>query len=49
MKNKLKECINWLKGKGVNYADCRFVRRERESLQVSDGNIDTLARDLDVG
>ncbi|MCP4566456.1 MAG: TldD/PmbA family protein [FCB group bacterium] len=41
--------MNWLKGKGVNYADCRFVRRERESLQVSDGNIDTLARDLDVG
>jgi TldD protein len=49
MKDKLKECIHWLRGKGVDYADCRFVRRETESIRVTDGNVDTLARDLDVG
>jgi len=49
MKDKLKECINWLKSKGVEYADCRLVRRETESIRVTDGNVDTLARDLDVG
>jgi TldD protein len=49
MKDKLKECIAWLKTKGVDYADCRFVRREKESIQVSDGTVDSVARDLDVG
>jgi TldD protein len=49
MKDKLKECIDWLRSKGVDYADCRHVRRERENIRVTDGNVDTLARDLDVG
>jgi len=49
MKDKLKDCIGWLKGKGVDYADCRLVRREKESIQVSDGHVDTLSRNLDVG
>ena len=49
MKDKLKECMAWLKAKGVDYADCRYVRRERETIHVSNGTVDTLARDLDVG
>jgi TldD protein len=49
MKDKLKECIDWLKSKGVEYADCRYVRREKETIRVSDRTVETLARDLDVG
>ena len=49
MKDRLKDCINWLQSKGVDYADCRFVRTESESLQVSDENVDALSRNLDVG
>lgn len=49
MKDKLKECIDWLRSKGVDYADCRYVKRERENIRVTDGTVDTLARDLDVG
>ncbi len=49
MKEKLKECIDWLRGKGVAYADCRYVRREKEALQVSDGHVDGMSRNLDVG
>lgn len=49
MKEQLRECIGWLKAKGVDYADCRWVRQETEQVQVSDENVDVLARDLDVG
>jgi TldD protein len=49
VKEKLKECINWLRGKGVAYADCRYVRSEKEALQVSDGHVDGMSRNLDVG
>ncbi|MCK5127444.1 MAG: TldD/PmbA family protein [candidate division Zixibacteria bacterium] len=49
MKNKLKQCIKLLKSKGVDYADCRYVRKEVENIRVSNGNVDMLARDLDVG
>ncbi|MFH1688523.1 MAG: TldD/PmbA family protein [bacterium] len=49
MKEKLLETVQWLKGKGVDYADGRYVRRERESVHVADGIVDSLSRDLDVG
>jgi TldD protein len=49
MKQELKTCIDWLRGKGVTYADCRLVRRESESIRVSDHTVDSLARGLDVG
>jgi len=49
MKNKLGNVLEWLKGKSVDYADCRYVRGERESVRVTDGIVDTLARDVDVG
>ena len=49
MKDKLNECIDWLKTKKVDYADCRYVRRERESIKVSDSAVESFSRDLDVG
>ncbi len=49
MKDKLKECMDWLKTKGVEYADGRFVRCETESIQVTNGNVEGMARNLDVG
>jgi TldD protein len=33
----------------VDYADCRYVRTEKESIQATDGIVDTLNRDVDVG
>lgn len=49
MKDVLKVCTDWLRRKGVTYADCRYVRREIESVQVTDRTVDSLSRSLDVG
>ncbi len=49
MKARLKECIDYLCSKGVDYADCRYVRCEKESIRVSNGNVDAITRNLDVG
>ncbi len=49
MKDKFGNTLDWLKGKGVDYADCRFVRTESESIKVSDGIVSTLSKDVDVG
>ncbi len=49
MKDKLKTAVDWLRRKGVTYADCRYVRRENESIQVTDRTVDSVSRNLDVG
>lgn len=49
MKEKLKTAVDWLRRKGVTYADCRYVRRENESIQVTDRTVDSVSRNLDVG
>jgi TldD protein len=49
MKDKLNSVLDWLKGKSVGYADARFVRSEAESIRVTDGIVDTLSRDVNVG
>ena len=49
MKEKLKDIIKRLKKAGVDYADCRYVRRDTESIMVSDGKVEGLSRDIDVG
>ena len=49
MKNRLRECVDHLRSKGVDYADCRYVRREKESLNVTDSNVDAMSRNLNVG
>jgi TldD protein len=49
MKDKLGNVLDWLKSKSVDYADCRYVRAEKESVRVTDGIVDKLSRDVDVG
>ncbi len=49
MKDKLLETIDYLKSKGVQYADIRFSRREVETIKVSNENVDTLSRNTDQG
>ncbi len=49
MKDKLKTTIDYLRRNGATYADCRYVRRERESIQVTDRAVDSVARNLEVG
>jgi TldD protein len=49
MKDKLLETIDYLKSKGVQYADIRFSRKEVESIKVTNENVDTLSRTLDQG
>jgi TldD protein len=49
MKDKLNNVLDWLRGKRVEYADARFVRGEAESIRVTDGVVDTLNRDVNVG
>lgn len=49
MKDSLKSVLDWLKGKGVDYADARYVRTESESCMVSDGIVENLSRDVNVG
>jgi TldD protein len=49
MKDKLNSVLDWLKNKKVDYADARFVRVEGESIRVTNGVVDTLAKDVNVG
>ncbi len=49
MKDKLNNTLDWLKSKKVDYADARFVRIESESIRVTDGIVDTLTKDVNVG
>ena len=49
MKDNLRTCVDWLRSKGASYADCRYVRREVESIQVTDQTVESLSRNLDVG
>lgn len=49
MKDKLRQVVDLLRSQGVEYADCRYVRTEKEGIRVSDGKVDSVARDLDVG
>jgi TldD protein len=49
MKDKLKTTIDYLKSKGVDYADIRYVAAETESIRVTDETVDTLTKDIDQG
>ncbi len=49
MKDNLKECLDWLKRKGVQYADCRHERRQAEVIRVSNGTVDSLSRTQNAG
>ena len=49
MKDKLLETIEYLKSKGVDYADIRFVRTDIERLMVKNDTVDSIVRDIDQG
>lgn len=49
MKDKLLQTTTYLKNKGVEYADCRFVKTRTESLTVAHTGIEGMSRNLDVG
>ncbi len=49
MKDKLKTVVDYLKSKGVDYGDIRYVRIETESIRVTDLTVDTLTKDIDQG
>lgn len=44
MERKLKYIIDFLKAKGVPYADARFVHLLDEQIEVKNGKVDTLSR-----
>jgi len=49
MKDKLKTTIDYLRAKGVDYGDIRYVRTETESIKVTDQTVDALSKDVDQG
>lgn len=49
MKDKLLNCIDWLRTKKVDYADCRFVRRETETIHVRNREVEATSHDLNCG
>jgi TldD protein len=49
MKDKLKTTIDYLKSRGVDYGDIRYVRRETESIKVNDETVNSLSKDVDQG
>lgn len=49
MKDRLGNVLDWLRSKGVDYADCRFVRGESEAIKVNDRIVDTFSRNLSEG
>ncbi len=49
MKDRLGNVLDWLKSKGVDYADCRYVHGEAEAIKVNDDTVDTFSRNLNIG
>jgi TldD protein len=49
LKDKLLDTIEYLKSKGVDYADIRLVRTETERLKVKDLTVDSIVHDVDQG
>jgi len=49
LKDRLLETIEFLKSKGADYADIRFVRTESENIQVKNFTVDSITRDINQG
>ncbi|MEW5701749.1 MAG: TldD/PmbA family protein [Candidatus Zixiibacteriota bacterium] len=49
MKDRLLTTIDFLKSRGVTYADIRYVRTTTENIKLTNETVDTLSRDLDQG
>ncbi len=44
MKDKLRELIDYIKRKKIDYADVRYVERRSESITVKDGRLEAFSR-----
>ena len=49
MKDKIKETIDYLKKKKVDYADVRHQKTSTEDIKVKNGNVEALSRNDDQG
>ncbi|MCK4427187.1 MAG: TldD/PmbA family protein [candidate division Zixibacteria bacterium] len=49
MEDKIKETIDYLKKKKVDYADIRHQKTSTEDIKVKNGNVDALSRNDDQG
>jgi len=49
LKEAIKETLDYLKRKKVEYADIRQVRRQTESIQVKNANVESISCDEDQG
>jgi len=49
LKDKIKEIIDYLKNKKVDYADIRHQKRSVEDIKVKNGNVEALSRNDDQG
>lgn len=49
MKDQLKEIIDYIKRKKIDYADIRYVAEKNESMTVKDGRLEALSRDENRG
>ena len=49
MKDRLKEIIDYIKHKGIDYADARYVEQRSESITVKDGQLEAVSRNAGRG
>jgi len=49
LKDRIKEIIDFLKKKGVDYADIRHQKTSTEDIKVKNGNVEALSRNDDQG
>ena len=45
MKDRLREIIDYIKSKKIDYADARYVERKTESITVKNGQLEAISRD----
>ncbi|MCJ7508881.1 MAG: TldD/PmbA family protein [candidate division Zixibacteria bacterium] len=49
MEELIKQTIEYLKKKGVDYADLRQIKKEQEDIKVKNKNVETISRSEDQG
>jgi len=49
MKDKLNTAVEYLRSKGVDYGDVRYVHTALQSIKITNETVDTLTQDVDQG
>jgi len=49
MKDKLKTAVDYLRSKGVDYGDVRYVNTSLQSIKITNETVDTLTQNVDQG